>query len=324
MKPPEDREQPQQPNSGDPGQQNHRPVPGTPGVSGGAASGWEPMGPYMQLQAHIESLRADERPAPPGALGPDEARAFQMAALFRAATPGAAEPDPAFVRQLRERLRREGANLSARTEGATGPRVGTRSAPDPRQVRRADAPRTSIPPASRLSRRRILAGGLGVAASVAAGVAAGVAVEAGRSTWPSPSGPLVVTGAGQWVAVAAVAAVPPGAVQRFATDSIVGFVRNTGNGYIAVSGICTHMGCLLHWNGADRTFDCPCHGGRFSENGASAPSSPVSYSPLPSLETKVEQGQIWVYVASSTTPTDQGSPTPSTPTNPYGAAGDIS
>jgi glycine/D-amino acid oxidase-like deaminating enzyme/nitrite reductase/ring-hydroxylating ferredoxin subunit len=35
----------------------------------------------------------------------------------------------------------------------------------------------------------------------------------------------------------------------------------------AVSATCTHMGCIVHWNEAEQTWDCPCHGGRYSPGG---------------------------------------------------------
>jgi Rieske Fe-S protein len=36
----------------------------------------------------------------------------------------------------------------------------------------------------------------------------------------------------------------------------------------AVSLRCTHLGCLLRFNAAERSWDCPCHGSRFDVDGA--------------------------------------------------------
>lgn len=35
----------------------------------------------------------------------------------------------------------------------------------------------------------------------------------------------------------------------------------------AFSAVCPHLGCVLRWNSDERSFDCPCHGSRFTKEG---------------------------------------------------------
>jgi Rieske Fe-S protein len=43
--------------------------------------------------------------------------------------------------------------------------------------------------------------------------------------------------------------------------------RDDAGKLTTVSAVCTHMGCIVHWNGAEKSWDCPCHGSRFSPDG---------------------------------------------------------
>lgn len=43
--------------------------------------------------------------------------------------------------------------------------------------------------------------------------------------------------------------------------------KNARGEITALSPICPHMGCTVHWNKAEKTWDCPCHGSRFDTKG---------------------------------------------------------
>ena len=43
--------------------------------------------------------------------------------------------------------------------------------------------------------------------------------------------------------------------------------RDESGALQAVSAVCTHAGCLVHWNAAEKSWDCPCHGSRFATDG---------------------------------------------------------
>jgi glycine/D-amino acid oxidase-like deaminating enzyme/nitrite reductase/ring-hydroxylating ferredoxin subunit len=55
--------------------------------------------------------------------------------------------------------------------------------------------------------------------------------------------------------------------------------RDESGSVTRLSPICTHMGCVVAWNAAERTWDCPCHGSRFEPTGTVL-SGPAE-SPLP-------------------------------------------
>ena len=49
----------------------------------------------------------------------------------------------------------------------------------------------------------------------------------------------------------------------------VGVYKDEQGKIHAVKPICSHLGCELSWNNLDNTWDCPCHGSRFSYDGKS-------------------------------------------------------
>jgi glycine/D-amino acid oxidase-like deaminating enzyme/nitrite reductase/ring-hydroxylating ferredoxin subunit len=58
-----------------------------------------------------------------------------------------------------------------------------------------------------------------------------------------------------------------GAVVELAGDKVAASRDDDGKLHM-VSAVCTHMGCVVHWNGAEKSWDCPCHGSRFMPDGA--------------------------------------------------------
>lgn len=43
--------------------------------------------------------------------------------------------------------------------------------------------------------------------------------------------------------------------------------RDDSGQYHAYSAVCPHMGCVVQWNNDEKSFDCPCHGSRFTCEG---------------------------------------------------------
>lgn len=57
-----------------------------------------------------------------------------------------------------------------------------------------------------------------------------------------------------------------GKLLRLNGDRVAAY-RDPSGGITTMSPVCPHMGCLVHWNATDATWDCPCHGSRFHPTG---------------------------------------------------------
>jgi Rieske Fe-S protein len=44
--------------------------------------------------------------------------------------------------------------------------------------------------------------------------------------------------------------------------------RDEDGTVVAVSPVCSHLGCQVNFNAAERSWDCPCHGSRFAPDGS--------------------------------------------------------
>ena len=88
-------------------------------------------------------------------------------------------------------------------------------------------------------------------------------------------------------------ALPVGSGAVVAIGSKPAVVVNTASGVKAYSAICTHLGCIVAWDGAANTIVCPCHDGRFNPATGAVVSGPPP-APLAPLTTVVEGNDIYI------------------------------
>jgi Rieske Fe-S protein len=249
-----------------------------------------------RVESYIAELRAGRHVTIPADATPAEAEAMQMAARLHVTQEVAAGPRDAFVSDLRARLERD---LFSTTTAPTPPIAPVAPhAPATRQGRAGS------------SRRALLRGGLAAAGGLAAGIAGGAllgeAIAAAQNTGPWE---VALVDNGVWQTVARASEMAPGSALRFTTKQLVGhLVRYQDGSFAAYSAACTHMGCIVAWNAAQHTFDCPCHNGRFNAHGQFV-SGAVTYRPLPQIQTRVEGDDVQVLVPASTTPPPSATPT---------------
>lgn len=57
-----------------------------------------------------------------------------------------------------------------------------------------------------------------------------------------------------------------GAIVEHQGDRVAAY-RAVDGSVTMISPVCTHLKCLVHWNSAEASWDCPCHGSRFGTDG---------------------------------------------------------
>jgi cytochrome b6-f complex iron-sulfur subunit len=78
---------------------------------------------------------------------------------------------------------------------------------------------------------------------------------------------------------------------EYAGSSAV-LVRKRDGSLIALSAVCTHLGCIVQWQKEKQDFLCPCHGGHYSADGTVTAGPPPK--PLPKIPFSVAGGNITV------------------------------
>jgi glycine/D-amino acid oxidase-like deaminating enzyme/nitrite reductase/ring-hydroxylating ferredoxin subunit len=89
--------------------------------------------------------------------------------------------------------------------------------------------------------------------------------------------------------VSSVEEIPPGegALVRRGARKIAAYRQDDGT-VVERSAVCTHVGCLVHWNGLEKCWDCPCHGSQFRPDGSVINGPAIR--PLAEVEQHAEQG----------------------------------
>lgn len=118
-------------------------------------------------------------------------------------------------------------------------------------------------------------------------------------------GPVLQKQTVDWLKLGSVQKVEPGNPTLFKTsvehqtgwvtsqEEVAAYVlTEDGQHYLAISNICTHLGCRVRWIPEQGEFFCPCHNAVFGKDGAVVSGPPPR--PLDQFETKVENGILFI------------------------------
>lgn len=84
--------------------------------------------------------------------------------------------------------------------------------------------------------------------------------------------------------------VPVGSAKQIIYDGSPSIVLNHKEGIIALSLVCTHLGCIVKWDEQQQNFQCPCHEGFFDKTGKVISGPPPA--PLEQLTVKITGNKL--------------------------------
>jgi nitrite reductase/ring-hydroxylating ferredoxin subunit len=138
----------------------------------------------------------------------------------------------------------------------------------------------------------------------AAGGAMVVGLGGGYGTLACYMGEFVYPARSQnraWLFVCTVDRLEPGGAMDFTTPTgarIVIARPGTGTSaedFLALSSICPHLGCQVHWEAQNDRFFCPCHNGAFDRSGSPIAGPPqAANQALVRFPLKVENGLLYL------------------------------
>lgn len=104
-----------------------------------------------------------------------------------------------------------------------------------------------------------------------------------------------------WLFVCTVDSLPPGEALDFTTPTGAKIVVArqgegvTADDFLALSSVCPHLGCRVHWEGQNDRFFCPCHNGAFDKSGKPIAGPPQQANQsLVRFPLKVEAGLLYL------------------------------
>ncbi len=138
---------------------------------------------------------------------------------------------------------------------------------------------------------------------MAGGLAAGYGMFlrcAGQYLYPKDEGSA-------WMFVAGASELAPGQARMFQSPTGVAVVVTRKadaksddpkeGDFIALSSICPHLGCRVHWESQNNRFFCPCHLGAFDPEGKPTGGPPLAANQaLPHYPLKIEGGLLYIFM----------------------------